>query len=337
MGNFENLQEQYKNGSLTVDTHRIKTSITAPSPESILTLPETNSSEYHNLEALGREALESKQVGAIVLAGGMATRFNYDKPKGLFPILDDYTFIDLKIKDLKSWNLPVYIMTSEATHESTLNYLQEKNFYNYESHIFLFKQFSFPRLNKNGSIRSDRASSGHGDFVEALKVEHHLQRFLENKGKYLFFSNIDNLGATVDVALLGMHIKNQKEMSIEVAAKAPGDKGGAPAEVGGRLQLVEGFLFPEDFDQDSIPVFNTASYIFNAEALMKEFQLPWYVVHKTVDNQEIVQFEHLAGDLSIELAIQCIQTERDERFLPVKKQSDVSLVQPLIKKKFNLK
>jgi UTP--glucose-1-phosphate uridylyltransferase len=148
------------------------------------------------------------------------------------------------------------------------------------------------------------------------------------------FSNIDNLGATFDPAILGQHIASKKQMTIEVADKDPGDKGGAPAEVNGRLQLVEGFLFPESFDQDSIDVFNTASYIFSADALLQEFELPWYVVKKEVNGDEVLQFERLAGDLSRDLSIQCLRVERDERFLPVKTQSDAQKIEPFIRKQY---
>ena len=99
------------------------------------------------------------------------------------------------------------------------------------------------------------------------------------------------------------------------------------------MQLVEGFAFPADFDQDTIPVFNTASYIFTAAALDRHIELPWYAVEKKVDGTPVIQFEHLAGDLSRDLNVGLLAIERDERFIPVKSQSDVPEAQELIRRK----
>ena len=86
-------------------------------------------------------------------------------------------------------------------------------------------------------------------------------------------SNVDNLAATLDPTIIGANLASKKAISVEVADKAKGDKGGAPARVDGVLQVVEGFRFPESFDQDSIPVFNTNSFIIDVEAL---FLFRWF-------------------------------------------------------------
>lgn len=283
--------------------------------------------------------MQNSQVGAIVLAGGMATRFAYELPKALFPVLAEKTFLELKILSLKALNIPLFLMTSFHTHAVIENFLEAHDWFGYREQIKLFQQFHLPRIYRDGSVRYlhdqiECATSGHGDFVEAFKKSGLMDYFLKNGGRYLLFSNIDNLGATPDPLLLGLHIEKESEMTIEVAAKASGDKGGAPARVNHRLQLVEEFLFPKDFDQDQIQVFNTASYIFTAAVLTHHFHLPWYAVEKTVEGQHVVQFEHLAGDLSCELRPLCVLVERAERFLPVKRQEDVETVLPLLEVKF---
>jgi UDP-N-acetylglucosamine pyrophosphorylase len=145
---------------------------------------------------------------------------------------------------------------------------------------------------------------------------------------------VDNLGASVDLAIVGSHLASGKDMTVEVSCKRKGDQGGAPARVNGRLRLVEGFAFPADFDQALIEVFNTANYVFTASALKQDFSLPWYVVEKRVTGEKVVQFEHLAGDLSACLATQFLVVERDERFLPVKNLEDVPGVQAILAKRW---
>jgi hypothetical protein len=68
--------------------------------------------------------------------------------------------------------------------------------------------------------------------------------------------------------------------------------------------------------------------------LQRHFHLPWYAVEKKVDGQPVIQFEHLAGDLSRELAPLCVRVNRQQRFLPVKQQQDVPQVRPMLEALF---
>lgn len=336
---FKTLLKAYQEGLLSPEKIRLETEVKPPLPEDILNPAELSQNQTLTLKEIGEKAVQNGEVAALVLSGGMATRFNFDAPKGLFPIIDEITFLELKIRALCGHGIPLYLMTSFHTHDAIIDYLEQHNWFGHREHVHVFQQFKLPRIYPNGSIRMlngevDYATAGHGDFVEALRQSGLLQDFLTQGGKYLLFSNIDNLGATYDPVLLGLHINNDVEMSIEVAAKEQRDRGGAPARVENRLQLVEEFLFPEHFDQDTIKVFNTASYTFSAAALNQSFELPWYIVRKTVNGEAVLQFEHLAGDLSAALSIQCLLIDRAARFLPVKNQSDVPMVQALIRKKY---
>lgn len=336
---FNQLLNQFKSGHLSPEACRLRQPVTPPAAGDIHDVRTLSPQAKAEFAALGQAALAERQVGAIVLAGGMATRFAYTQPKGLFPILGEDTFLALKIENLKAHGVPLYLMTSFHTHAAIMAYLEAHDYFGYREAIHLFQQSQLPRIYRDGSVRHvdgqvEYATSGHGDFVEALQTSGLLAAFQAQGGKVLLFSNIDNLGATVDPVLIGMHLQSGKEMTIEVAAKAPGDKGGAPARVADRLQIVEEFLFPVHFDQDQITVFNTASYLFQVEALTRDCYLPWYVVEKKVEGQTVLQFEHLAGDLSRELSLCCLEVERDERFLPVKRMEDADTVRPLIARKF---
>jgi UTP--glucose-1-phosphate uridylyltransferase len=43
---------------------------------------------------------------------------------------------------------------------------------------------------------------GHGDVYQSLVNSGYLEQFLNNGKKYIFISNVDNLGATVDLSIL---------------------------------------------------------------------------------------------------------------------------------------
>lgn len=339
---FENLVRRYREGTLTAASNRLSARVDCPGPQEIARMPERGTPAYQELVRLGQEALERGELGSVILSGGMATRFNYDRPKGCYPIFENQSFLELKVRWIRKIapQMPIYVMTSFATDDAVRQHFAEHaDFGAGPDQVRFFSQYRFARLRPDGSLyqsadgTEDFAAPGHGDFPDAIASSGLLDEFLAQGGKYLLFSNVDNLGATVDLAIVGWHVKHHHEMTVEVAAKAPGDKGGAPARVDGKLQLIEGFAFPEDFDQDAIPVFNTATYVFTASALSRPVELPWYVVDKKVDGETVIQFEHLAGDLSCYLSTGYLEIDRDERFIPVKSQGDVPAAQAKIRQK----
>jgi UTP--glucose-1-phosphate uridylyltransferase len=108
---------------------------------------------------------------------------------------------------------------------------------------------------------------------------------------------------------------------VEVVRKARGDRGGAPARVDGVAQIVESFRFPSTFDQDAIPVFNTNTFVLDAEAIDRDFDLSWFAVTKTIDGREAIQFERLLGQITAFLPSQFLRVDRDGadgRFQPAK-------------------
>lgn len=341
---FQSLADRYQRGELSKANNVLATTVEPPAPDEIKALPAAGS-EREALVAKGRKALEAGQLGVVILAGGMATRFNYDKPKGLFPIFEGKSFLQLKFEAVKALGhrVPIFLMTSFATDAGIRAHLEANHYFGLPPEdVVLFQQYQMPRLAPDGGQfhhegKPSLSAAGHGDFPYAFRDSGALERFIAGGGKYLLFSNVDNLGATVDLAIVGHHVTTGAEMTVEVAPKNPGDQGGAPARVGGRLQLVEGFAFPADFDQNAIDVFNTANYVFTAEALLGDFELPWYVVEKKVDGVPVIQFEHLAGDLSVFLKTSFVRVDRDERFLPVKNVDDVPTVQTILAKRWPAK
>ncbi|MNS55500.1 putative uridylyltransferase [compost metagenome] len=341
---FHALAERYQRGELSKASNVLTQSVEPPAEGEIYRLP-TDGPARETLVAKGRQALESGQLGVVILAGGMATRFNYDKPKGVYPIFEGKSFLQLKLEAVKALGhrVPVFLMTSFATDPAVRAHLEDHGYFGLDpDDVVLFQQYQMPRMAPDGSMfeqegRISHCAAGHGDFPFAFQGSGALDRFMGRGGRYLLFSNVDNLGATVDLAIVGEHIVTGAEMTVEVAPKNPGDQGGAPARVGGRLQLVEGFAFPADFDQNAVDVFNTANYVFSAEALARDFELPWYVVEKKVGGTPVIQFEHLAGDLSVFLKTTFVRVDREERFLPVKNVEDVPAVQAILAKRWPAK
>ena len=298
--------------------------LTPPAPEDVRALPTPGSEEHRRLVKRGKDALAEKKVGVVILAGGMATRFG-GVVKAVVPVLDDRTFLELKLDDVRhaGEHVPVYVMSSFATHERLLQHVKELGAKNVE----VFAQFVSLRLTPEGQLFKEADgdvspyATGHGDLTFALRKSGLLAKFRAAGGTLLMMSNVDNLGATLDPAVIGAHLERGVALSAEVVRKVKGDKGGAPARLDGSPQIIEGFRFPAAFDQDSIPVFNTNTFMMDATAIDRDFALPFYKVEKKVDGATAVQFERLVGELTAFLPSTFLEVPREgveSRFLPAK-------------------
>ena len=272
----------------------------------------------------GLAALRAGEVGVVILAGGMATRFG-GVVKAAVPVTHGKTFLGLKVADVAKLAMPVpiYVMTSFATHDRIDEQIRDEKLTGVET----FPQLVSLRLTPTGELFHEPDGSlspyatGHGDLTFALRSSGILKRFRERGGKLLFMSNVDNLGATLDPAVIGAHLAAGKAITAELVRKEKGDKGGAPARLDGTPQIIEAFRFPPSFDQDSIPLFNTNTFVFDAAAIDRDFDLTFFRVEKKVDDAKVIQFERLVGQLTAFLPTHVLEVPRGGttgRFQPVK-------------------
>ena len=321
----------------TTTSNAVTGTLTAPAAEDVRALPEPGTAEHRRLTKVGREALAAKKVGVVILAGGMATRFG-GVVKAVVPVLEDRTFLKLKLDDVRlaGPEVPVYVMSSFATHERLQQHVQELG----AKHVEVFAQFVSLRLTPEGQLFKEADgdvspyATGHGDLTFALRKSGLLAKFRAGGGTLLMMSNVDNLGATLDPSVIGAHLDRGLALSAEVVRKVKGDKGGAPARLDGKPQIIEGFRFPSGFDQDSIPVFNTNTFMMDAAAIDRDFPLPFYKVEKKVDGATAVQFERLVGELTAFLTSTFLEVPREgveSRFLPAKDPEELAGRLPTIR------
>jgi UTP--glucose-1-phosphate uridylyltransferase len=281
----------------------------------------------------------------IVLNGGMATRFG-GHVKGTVDALPGRSFLALHASRLLALasqlhaRVPLLVMNSVATEGPTHAHIEARSGFGLPSSALrTFLQSAAPRLRADGSLYRDAHGRislygpGHGDLGPSLRRSGALAALREAGVEYLLMANVDNLGAWLDPALLGLFAASGKPMMAEVAPRLAGDVGGSPARVRGRLQLIEGFAFPEGFEQASIPVFNTNTLWFRLDALAVPQALHWYPVRKEADGTELLQFERLVGQLSWFVDCACVRVPR-ERFLPVKVAEDLAALRPQLRKLF---
>ncbi len=341
---FERLRGAMLRGELSVAQNRVSGSLEPPGEHQVSVLPASDGPVRRELHERGLSALRNGEVGCVVLAGGMATRFG-GVVKAVVEALPGRSFLSLKLADIRraaqraGRPVPVYLMSSFATHEVLLELARAEH--SEELPIEVFPQFISLRVSPDGSLfrESDGELSpyapGHGDLSFALRRSGALARFVQGGGRLLATSNVDNLGATLDPAILGQHLRANVEMTVEVGRRTPGEAGGVPLRVDGKLQIVEDFRLPEGFDFASVPLFNTNTFVLDARALDRDFDLSWFLVRKRVDGREAIQFERLVGQLSAFLSCACMEVPRsgdDGRFQPVKDPEELERRRPDIER-----
>lgn len=309
--------------------------------EQIAALPAAGSEEHRRLAALGTAALRRGELAVCVMAGGMATRMG-GVVKALVEAADGHTFLDIRLAEAKrtrerldSRQLPVWLMTSEATDRKIREAIDRSP---HADEVATFEQFVSLRLTPEGTLFFDAEgqpsvyATGHGDLPDALRRSGLLERFHARGGRYVWISNIDNLGASIDPAVLGWHVDHGGPLTVELAEKQAGDKGGGPVLHDGAPVIAEYFRLPKSFDTDQIPVFNTNTFLASTHAIAKlDMDWTYLEVHKNKGDRTAVQFERLIGELTFTLEPQLLQVPREgqgNRFMPVKDMDALERLRP---------
>jgi len=339
---WERLRASLAASSGAAITGRLTGDVGVPVPEELVELPSLESQEGERLDSLGRAAIAAGQVGVIVLAGGMATRFG-GVVKAVVEVVPGQSFLRLKLADIAqaasaaAGTVPTYLLASFATSDVLRRAVADLG--TPKTPIEILEQSVTLRLTaagevfRDGSGRPSPCATGHGDLLPTLRASKGLDRFRQAGGRMLLVSNVDNLAATLDPRVIGAHLRGGKPVTVEIVGKDPGDRGGIPARVDGHLQIVEEFRLPAGFDSSRVPFFNTNTFVFDAEAIDREFDLDWFLVRRKVDGLECVQPERLLGQVTDHLETQFLivpRHGRQGRFLPVKDRDELARRMPEI-------
>ncbi|QDG49901.1 hypothetical protein FIV42_03830 [Persicimonas caeni] len=332
---FLELRRAYLAGELSGEGNRLDKTVEVPADDDVRVLPDRDSEQAREFIALGQEAIDNGEVGIVVLNGGMATRFG-GVVKGCVNVFDDLSFLGLKALDVRrhGGGTKMLLMNSFATDDKTDEHLAEHDYFGLDDNqLIQFNQNVSIRLTPEGELfrEGDDVSfyaPGHGDLPSAVGRSA-LQKFREDGGKYLLMSNVDNVLATIDPLVVGMHVdaaNNGAQMTVEAVQKKPGQVGGFVARVDGEPQVVEHFRLPDASLKEDLQLLNTNTFMFNADALDDDFDLTWFVVDKNVDGDTVIQFERLAGELSAFLKTTFVEVPAsgdESRFQPVKRREDL--------------
>eukprot|EP00931_Biecheleriopsis_adriatica_P059458 TRINITY_DN35577_c0_g1_i1.p1 TRINITY_DN35577_c0_g1~~TRINITY_DN35577_c0_g1_i1.p1 ORF type:complete len:492 (-),score=142.69 TRINITY_DN35577_c0_g1_i1:32-1507(-) len=297
-----------------------------------------------------------KQTVIIKLNGGLGTGMGLDKAKSLLTVSESNSFLDLIAKQVESMkkafntDLKFMLMNSFSTSEDTLAAMSKYPELGTGSELE-FVQNKAPKVTAEdltpASWPKDTSMEwcppGHGDLYPAMLGSGTLERLLEAGYKYMFVSNSDNLGATMDLKILSYFATMKLPFMMEVAVRTDADKKGghlAQDKDTGSLLLRESAQCPEADEKEFQNVekykfFNTNNLWVDLGVLKSLFEkqggslpLPVMKNAKTVDPRVKESTKVLQLETAMGAAIQCFPGAAAlliprSRFAPVKTTNDL--------------
>jgi UTP--glucose-1-phosphate uridylyltransferase len=310
--------------------------------------------------AAGQQAL--RRAAVLKLNGGLGTSMGLDRAKSLLVVRDGLTFLDIIARQTISFGarhgcqIPLILMNSFNTDADSRAALER-----------------YPELrgpiansviqNKTPKIRQDTLGPvewpadpqlewcppGHGEVYIVLATSGLLDALLARGYEYLFLSNADNLGATLDLGILGYIADERIPFLMEVADRTEADKKGghiasmrtADRADGERRLILREVAQCPDADLPAFQdvakhrYFNTNNIWINLVRLKQildqnnnVLELPMIRNAKTVDPKDarspaVYQLETAMGAaIGVFPGAQVLRVDRD-RFMPVKTCDDL--------------
>ncbi|MCI8355516.1 MAG: UDPGP type 1 family protein [Lachnospiraceae bacterium] len=335
------------------------------SPLAAMQLPEIEA-KREKFQTLGLEAIRKGRVGAVLLAGGMGTRLGSDDPKGMYNIgitREVYIFQRLienltdVVEQSGSW-VPLYVMTSDKNHESTVAFLKEKDYFGYNrDYVTFFMQEMAPASDYDGKVYMEEkgkistSPNGNGGWYSSMYKWGVAQKAMEDGVEYLNVFAVDNvLQRIADPCFVGAVVEGGYAVGAKVVKKcAPDEKIGVVCLEDGRPSIVEYYELTEELmsakDENGDPAYYFGvilNYLFRISDLEKirEKKLPLHVVEKKIahldEKGELVKpnepngckFEQLVLDMIHELD-GCLpfEVERNREFAPIKNKTGIDSVE----------
>ncbi len=300
-----------------------------------------------------------KETVVLKLNGGLGTSMGLDKAKSLLPVKGKDTFLDLTAKQVIAFrqqfksHVRFILMNSFSTSADTLSYLSKYPGLVADPNLELL-QNKVPKVDAATMAPVEWPTNrsqewcppGHGDLYAALDGSGTLDRLLADGVKYMFVSNSDNLGATLDLHLLTHFAESGSSFMMECAERTEADKKGGHLAVrssDGQLILRESAQCakadePAFQDVTKHQYFNTNNLWVRLDKLKEAIQaagglipLPMIKNGKTVDPKDASSPAVWQLETAMGAAIECFTGSSAvvvprTRFVPVKKCNDLLLL-----------
>jgi UTP--glucose-1-phosphate uridylyltransferase len=301
----------------------------------------------------GRAAL-SKAV-TLKLNGGLGTSMGLQQAKSLLPVKHGHSFLDIIANQVLTLRarydvpLPLVLMNSFNTRDDSLAALER--YPALRGRVPLdFMQHQEPKILQGSYAPAEWPADpelewcppGHGDLYAALVSSGMIDVLLDAGYEYVFVSNADNLGAVLDIEILGYIAEHDVPFLMEVADRTEADKKGGhlARRADGQLILRESAQCPKDDEPAFQDIarhryFNTNNVWLRLSALKAQLDasngvllLPMIRNSKTLDPKDssspkVYQLETAMGAaIGVFAGAQALRVPRT-RFAPVKLCSDL--------------
>eukprot|EP01118_Nematostelium_gracile_P012608 TRINITY_DN4632_c0_g1_i1.p1 TRINITY_DN4632_c0_g1~~TRINITY_DN4632_c0_g1_i1.p1 ORF type:complete len:491 (-),score=114.56 TRINITY_DN4632_c0_g1_i1:6-1478(-) len=278
---------------------------------------------HSSLKDVGKERAKEilSKLVVIQLNGGLGLRMGCNGAKSGLQILkkagyeEPLTFLDCKVMHIEELNreydvdIPLVLMNSFNTEEETLRRVQK-----YKSRkvtIKTFNQNKFPLMFRDtlAMVASSESEDefwyppGSGDVFKSLDSSGLLAEFRKEGKEYIFISNVENLGATVDAKILDHFINESLDFLLEVTNRISTDKGGGfPIQftLDDRVHILETSQIPfellSNFSLSTYKYWNTNNLWVRLKPVanlvqMQTLKLDFIVKVRTVKGRNVVQLE----------------------------------------------
>ncbi len=313
-----------------------------------------------DLRRLGEDALRRGEVAVILVAGGQGSRLGFPHPKGMFrvgPVSDKSLFQVHAEKVLALGRRygrtpPLLVMTSDATHEETLAFFREHDFFGLAADgVHFFRQGTMPALDlETGRLLMEEpgrlftSPNGHGGTLTALADSGLLSRLEQQGIRHVFYFQVDNpLVKVADPVFLGYHLRANAEASSKVISKeGPKDKLGNMVLIDGRCSIIEYSDLPAELgerrdEQGRLWIWagSPAIHFFSVDFLRRmtadSERMPFHIARKKVpyvdasgnrvepQRENALKFERFIFDVLPQAdRWAVVETTRREEFEPLK-------------------
>ena len=192
-----------------------------------------HSDDLEKYRAAGQEALDRTLI--LKLNGGLGTSMGLDRTKSLLIVKNGLTFLDVVmgqvewLRNQSGSRIPLILMNSfntDAETQAAIHPLNEKPLTFIQHQVPKIRQDDLQPVDWPNDPSREWCPPGHGDIYAALVTSGVLTRLLEDGFEYAFVANIDNLGATIDLPILGYFAATRSPFLMEATARTEADKKG---------------------------------------------------------------------------------------------------------------
>ena len=315
---------------------------------------------------IGLDAIKKGKVGAVLLAGGMGTRLGTDDPKGVYNIgitKEVYIFQRLienlleVVNKAEAW-VPLYIMTSDKNHETTVSFLKKHDYFGYNGeYVSFFMQEMAPGCDHEGKAYMEEkwkisiSPNGSGGWYSSMHKWGVAEKMIKDGVEWLNVFAVDNvLQRIADPCFVGAVLANKCTSGAKVVRKcAPDERIGVICLEDGRPSIVEYYELTDELmnakDENGDPAYYFGvilNYLFQVDELEKirDRNLPLHMAEKKIPylnemgekvKPEVpngYKFEQLVLDMVREME-SCLPYEvvRNREFAPIKNATGIDSVE----------